>query len=609
MDDTTSRQQIDELADLYLTTPGENPNPPGPVDGPAPIKLNPKLDEEAAPSSTTESIDRDFADHLANEVDDSHPMLRLTEDDAMPDSVATSTPIEGLSTPAEASASTGTSTSDEAIEASAPDITEASAPKALIEAVLLGNLPGMSGPWLTQYAQLLAQTEGPVALLHVGDEAIDLELVEPRAEAQPAPAAPPATVRIPPMREGMSGLVGLIDALVRSEQAPTRTILVRIDPTTDPQTLSRLAALDDWTLLCGGDDASIAAAGQQIRAAVLADPRLADRNVGVMVMGSDESASRDATRRIAESLAYDLANPVELIGHLKRMQPVQVRDLGSFPDPVALWPGLVAWIDTLEVPEPMPTPTPSVNTEHADEAAAEPPRIASPPDPAARPQPTAASRPAPMPRFRQAKPRPTAAAPVIAEGLETPDDRAAKTARPAAASASGARRSPTADASRHTTHKVSDTITAQSVAEPMRPAPTPRVLTPEPELDLVALLAQGPAALDRPVVLDARIPDQPDTQLAVDAEGTVHLLKKGSGVVSEDVMRLVAAGRWVADHLELLALTQRDRDFVDAAPVLHLLTEHAGQLVGKLPGQVRLHLLQQVTLGKETGWFCTPLSA
>lgn len=141
----------------------------------------------------------------------------------------------------------------------------------------------------------------------------------------------------------------------------------------------------------------------------------------------------------------------------------------------------------------------------------------------------------------------------------------------------------------------------------MRPAPTPRVLTPQPELDLVALIAQGPAALDRPVILDARIPDQPDTQLAVDAQGKVHLLMKGSGVVSEDALRLIEAGQWVSEHLELIALTQRDHKFVDTAAALHLLTDQAGQLVGKLPDPVQLHLLQQVTIGKETGWFCTPM--
>ena len=144
----------------------------------------------------------------------------------------------------------------------------------------------------------------------------------------------------------------------------------------------------------------------------------------------------------------------------------------------------------------------------------------------------------------------------------------------------------------------------------MRPAPAPRVLTPRPELDLIALLAQGPAALDNPVPLEARIPDQPNTQLAVDALGTVHILSQADADFNRSVMQLIEAGHWVNDHLELIALTQRDHDFVDTQPVLHLLTDRADQttqVVGKLAGQIKLHLLQQISLGRESGWFCTPL--
>lgn len=544
MDDTTSRQQIDELADLYLTNPGQNTR----IDGPSPIKLAPKVVSEATPSVDT------TAESMLEEADGSdapeQPILRLTEE-AQAD----------LAEPAIADAANENG-SDETPS-------DEPAPQAMLEAVLLGNLPGMSGPWLTQYAQLLAQTEGPVILLHLADEAIDLELIEPRAEAQPVPSQPGNAVRIPPMRGDKTGLVGLIDALVRNEQTPARTILVRFDSTGDTQALSRLAAMDDWTLLCGSDKASIAGAGRQLRSAAQNDPRLADRNVGIMVMGSDDAAAQEAAKQIASEIEDDLANPVELVGHLKRMQPVQVRDLGSFPDPIGLWPKLVAFFDSLEVPEPIATPKPQPKPE---------PVMAQTPTPAPpKPVEPAASRPEPMPRFRQVPPAPA------------PPKHKPKT-QPVAS-----------------TPRATGPI-AQPLNEPMRPAPTPRVLTPQPELDLVALIAQGPAALDRPVILDARIPDQPDTQLAVDAQGKVHLLKKGSGVVSEDALNLIEAGQWLCDHLELIALTQRDRDFVDTAPALHLLTDQATQLVGKLPDQVQLHLLQQVTIGKETGWFCTPMA-
>jgi hypothetical protein len=650
MDDTTSRQQIDELADLYLTDPTASP-----VEGPEPIKLSPKVADQTETGVATDTQEPDPLAELTQSFDDGHPVLRLTDEDSDPASDADD--VELLDTPSHPN------TQEKAQEKVSDTFSGASAesedepaPRAMLEAVLMGHLPGMSGPWLTQYAQLLAQGEGPVVLLHVGEEAIDLELVEPRAEAQPAPAQPAATVRIPPMRGNKTGLVGLIDALVRSDSTPARTVLVRFDAFTDAQTLSRLKAIDDWTLLCGSDDASIASATRQLRAAVHHDPRLADRGVGVMVMGSDEDAAERATRRIADELEHDLAYPVESIGHLRRMQPVQVRDLGSFPDPVSLWPKLVGFFESLEMPEPIaetesteqviesseasePSPAREPVSHAADarepDVSIEPKRVPPkpiPPRPARKqtPQPTqssspAASRPEPMPRFRSAKPKPPQNTRHIdapsAAGRRTTDASTNVASEPAAANASAARRSAAMDAPADHAKRPRATATdsagtaraTNALAEPTRAAPAPRVLTPRPELDLVALIAQGPAALSDPAPLDARVPDQPESQLVVDAEGTVHILARHESDATDArsaVMQLIEAGQWVSDHLELIALTQRDRDFLDTPPTLHLLTDRADlttQIVGKLAGQVRLHLLQQVRLGRENGWFCTPL--
>jgi hypothetical protein len=641
MDDPTSRQQIDELADLYLTgvidesdspaAPDDAP-PDHPLEGPEPIRLSPKAAEHGAPDANNGPAN-DYQDP-----DDRHPVLRLTETDEEDTSSATATQ--------DASTQAG----ETEHQAPAAD-TDEPAPQAMLEAVLLGNLPGMSGPWLTQYAQLIAQSEGPVALLHVGDEAIDLELIEPRAEAEPAPAAPTAAVRIPPMRGNKTGLVGLIDALTRSETAPTRTILVRLDADDDAQARSRFAAIHNWTLLCGADDASVAAAGRELRTLVRADPRLADRSVGVMVMGSDEPSARAAARRVANEADGDLASPVQFIGHLKRMQPVQVRELGSFPDPVAVWPQLVAWFDTLEVPEYEPEPEPVLETvvpeptpEPAPQRSQQPPvpaptiprqapkaprlsdaaaKIAAPQPPASRPKPRpvfTATPPKPQPE-QKAPHRPTPQPQTEPQPQPEPEPPAARRPEPAPQPARPAepRRpepQPTREAPRPTPTPTATATTERPPAStPTRPAPRPRVLARHAELDLIALVAQGPAALQDPAALDARIPDQPDTQLAVDAQGVVHILARhdtdaASTDARQAVMQLIEAGRWVREHLELLALTQRDRDFTDADPVLHLLTDRADlttQLVGKLAGQVKLHLLQQVKLGRESGWFCTPL--
>lgn len=607
--DDHSRKQIDELADLYLTgviDQGDG-DAADPLEGPEPIRLSPKIDsgDASSPGDSMESM----TDQLdLTETDDPQPMLRLTENDE-----------ESNALEDQPASPVATATID------GEEQTPGQAPTAMLEAVLLGNLPGMSGPWLTQYAQLIAQTDGPVAVLHVGDSAIDLELVEPRAEAEPAPVRQTPAVRIPPMRDGKTGLVGLLDALTRSESSPTRTVLVRMDTDDQAMSLSRLGGIDDWTLLCGSDDASVAGAAQQLRGLIHAEPRLADRHVGLMVMGSDEDTARTAAERIASDTEHELVNRVEFIGHLKRMQPVHVREIGTFPNPVGVWPQLVDWFDSLEPPQPL-----------VETAVPQPQQMTTTPETRADPQPqqepvkpqklspaaakiakpaAPASAPAPRPMFTP--PRPAA---------RTAPQRSSTTRRPAGTTPSRTESAPTpapqpaeapsrpAEAPKAQAPQPEARPSVASAGEPTRQAPQPRVLTPQPELDLVALIGQGAGALTDPVMLDARIPDQPNTQLAVDSDGVVHVLMRDDEEALSDtrqaVMQLIEAGRWTREHLELIALTQRDHDFVDQAPTLHLLTGRADQatrLVGRLAGEVKLHLLQQVKLGKASGWFCTPL--
>lgn len=717
MDDPNSRQQLDDLAELFLTSvidaatsaPADtnkssdksskdrsaehatndpvNASIDGPIDGlidgPEPIRMPPKLDPHAVIEPDPDPTDQpDQDDSVAHDdagpipFADSHPMLRLTEDHDDPDQVAldqptldepildqprrdqvsaAASPLIETEQPSLSAAGLSGMKPDAAEPAGfamvgdtreAPSETPRTAPRALLEAVLLGNLPGMSGPWLTQYAQLLAQTEGPVAILHVGETAIDLEVVEPRLEAEPAPAGPITAVRIPPMRNGLTGLVGLVDALVTADRAPTQNILVRIEPDAEPRTLSQLAAIDDWTLLCGADESASAGAAHLIRSLVRADPRLADRSVGLMVMGSDQDAASDAANRIASELEYDLVQKAELIGHLKRMQPVQVREIGSFANPVELWPQLVAWFDTLQAPEPQAQPRSEeaqpVNTQ---DARAELETLASPADEqrdtaAPRQGPkdenrsassaaqrrlsdTAAklagpmSSPKPQPAFRstgpQAETKPDARS--DAKPDAKPDTK--RKSQPDTARASDSQPNPqTSPAPASHAQDRTAPRAAQAVAHPQatRRAPSPRVLKPDLELDLIGLLAQSTAALEDPLTLDARLPDQPDIQLAVDAQGIVHLLaqhRSDDQDASAALLALIEAGHWTRDHLELLALTQRDREFVDAQPMLHLMTDRpdlAAGPVARLAGQVRLHLLQQVQLGRSTGWLCTPLS-
>jgi len=302
-----------------------------------------------------------------------------------------------------------------------------------------------------------------------------------------------------------------------------------------------------------------------LKQVVAHDPRSAGTRVGLMVMGSDEDAAQRAADKVADTASSFLSTPVSLLGNLRQMQPVTVRQLGSFPDPVAVWPALVAWLDALE-------PAVIEDDEQAPQAQA-----------------AASKNDAPAPEEREMT---QPMEPVIAPNLRIPPPRRAETPRVAPAPSGAVR-------------------TAQTVRE----APAPQPAGPQ-DIDLLAMLTQGASALEDGVALEARIPGSPAIQLAVDGQGIVHLLVHHA--ITDDPKRavpeLVEARRWVEENRDLLALTQRDRAFADpkaAPPVLHLFTDRAEQataLVARLGDALKLHLLQKVTLGRETGWFCTPLN-
>ncbi len=119
--------------------------------------------------------------------------------------------------------------------------------------------------------------------------------------------------------------------------------------------------------------------------------------------------------------------------------------------------------------------------------------------------------------------------------------------------------------------------------------------------------------------LEARCPRQPDTQLAVDAAGRLHLLHRHDSAHDdlptprEAIVNLVAVRDWARQHLQLLQLTERTRHFdLNTDPQLHLFTDRADQAVGlvaQLGDLIKLHLLREVTLGDQKTLFCTPLSA
>jgi len=572
--DHHSDSTLDELAGLFLTEPSPPSRPTEPAEpaeptacvmredplgGPASIKLPPKLAAGAAgtpatPATFGPSPGDGPDEHLLELLTGAVPLAAEPPPGAGADHAA----MPGHDGPNPALRWTG---HDEVDLTNPPRRT--GAVRAVAEAVLLGNLPGLAGPWLTQYAQLLAQHGGgrrSVAVVHLDGDRLELELIEPtvrREDDDPATRSP--GLRVPPGGFGDRDLVDLLDQLCRTGPAPVGTVLLHADPR--HERAERLVDLPDWTLVSGADDAALAAAGQLVRGLLEQDPRVASVRLGLMVAGSDADAGRDAAERLSRDLGDRLDTAPQLVGYQQQMIPARCRTLGSFDGIDAQWPRLTAWLSALQPPAGS---------------------IAAP-----------APEAAPTPAHEPAAARPTL--PPLDAPVEVP-------ARGHGAAAPEA-----------------DRFAEAGVDAGFDPG-VDRGLDATP--DLFALIdtdARTTASIPGGVALEARCPSAPDAQLALDAAGRLHLLLRHDSDVGdlptprEAIVELVAVRTWARQHRQLLQLTERSRRFdPDADPVLHLFTDRADlsvELVSRLGGLLKLHLLRDVAVGHEHTWFCVPLSA
>lgn len=583
MDDKT-HNTLDALADLFLT---EDQAGGDALSGPAPIKLRPKATQSVRPASLNEPPEPTLGelDELTQE------LLGLVEEQQ---AVAqTDTPLTDHADHTDPSASDYQHVADALVQPpeAGPSLRLAGGiadddhdedeagydgPNgmnqptiAVAEAVVMGNLPGMAGPWLTQYGQLLAQQDGAVAILHVDTDTIDLEVIEPTQHDTKGggDAFSGPSLRVPPGGFAGRDLIAVLDQLCHARGMPVRTVLLHLDPT--PEALPRLLDLDYWTLLSGADDAAIVAGYRLLKRLLESDDRVARAHVGLMVVGSDKDAGQHAAAKLRSAVANFLHTPIELIGYQQKMIPARCRTLGTFAGLDALWPRLTEWLSKLEAPQIDPAVAADPVVSSLETSA---PRVA---EPAAK-QPAAATRSALPP-------------------LDEPVRVEAQT---------------------------------QTEPEPQAPPETSSTweLTAEPdepeEVNLFGLIdsdARAAASIPGGLALEARCPSQPHTQLALDSMGRLHLLHRHDSAEGdpptpkEAIVELVAVRDWARQHRQLLQLTERGRRFdPDSDPVLHLFTDRADlsvNLVSRLGDLLKLHLLRDVAVGDERTFFCTPLSA
>jgi hypothetical protein len=522
------------------------------------------------------------------------------------------------------------------------------------EAVFLGNLPGFAAPWLTQYAHFVAQeSSAAVAIVHISPAQAEVELIDTwpattddpvtfadrnpgakpvgpyrnrlrlvgappetapdgAADAPPMPpgAAPDVALDGPPVSHSATNLAAAIQILVRDPHRPAGTILVHLSDPSTPETLQLALGIPHWTIICGAYDAATAGAYRLLRqltdgaASFSPEPSSGPKSVSVMVMGAEEDRSRATAKKVTASSIRFLHMPVQLRGWRKQMVPVSVCSLGTYTGGGPLGGGqsgggaggqplieqLLDSIDALGL--------------------------------------TATSV-----RDAQRSSEPEASATAI-DGMQQPSEPEES----ALSIADTATATPTA-----TVDDALDDVAEQPVIEPpgvKPPARRTRKSQAQPTVapDLASFLDDtgGAGASHGTIALAARCPFHRRTQLVLDRNGRLHLLRQHSASASTPgnssgaqrhipesagrageelrgaILDLVEAQAWVRQHLDLLRMTQPQCRFDPAAkPALHLFTDDAktaALLVGRLGRRIRLHLLQQVHVDGGAAWVCNDLN-
>jgi hypothetical protein len=136
------------------------------------------------------------------------------------------------------------------------------------------------------------------------------------------------------------------------------------------------------------------------------------------------------------------------------------------------------------------------------------------------------------------------------------------------------------------------TLPVEEASPSTEPAPTPsdnHAPPSSPAPDTASVTTSLTTHITTLSLLAARCPDDPAVELALDSDGSLHLLRDADAAHS--VEGLLAAVAWAERHRAVLSLTLKSGVLKDAPFILHLFTRAPKTVLHLLNSQIRLHLL------------------
>ncbi len=189
-----------------------------------------------------------------------------------------------------------------------------------IELLIAGHLPILGGPWLAQYADRLAEAEGPVALVQIRQGTVSLELFHPPMEAEAAQR----------LRASAAQESTLEDAILAVTARAARW-LVRSDEVLVAGLVGAVAA-SRLTIVSAADEAAVVASYRTLKelSATARERQGREPTWRCVIAGSEAQAADSAFARLAASTQRFLDLEIKRGPSIERLRPLVVEQLGRW---------------------------------------------------------------------------------------------------------------------------------------------------------------------------------------------------------------------------------------------------------------------------------------
>lgn len=190
-----------------------------------------------------------------------------------------------------------------------------------IEAILDAPVDYAASLWTMQYAQQLADANGPIGIIHLESDAFRIDVVYPAHRAKHTRMPERSWPRLLHERSAHD----LWRHWSQDAPVPISHWLIRVTHPRHEQVQTLLRSISPWTLAVQHHNCSIAAAYAMMKPLLDDHATGPNQRLSLLAVGCPHQAARDAHQRLSRLLFPGEPERLETLGNLRQIKPVSVR--------------------------------------------------------------------------------------------------------------------------------------------------------------------------------------------------------------------------------------------------------------------------------------------